>query len=93
MRGAKWASIVVAVLAATSAFAAEKITYTYDALGRLQKAAHSGQVNNGLTLTYQLDPAGNRKNASVTGSSNIGVRQGSVIIVPLNGLTVIPIGN
>jgi len=52
--------------AATAQSVAEQIDYTYDALGRLTQAAHSGTVNNGVTAGYSFDPAGNRSNVTVT---------------------------
>jgi len=54
----------------TVAEAAETITYTYDARGRLKQVAHSGTVNNGVTTTYTLDKAGNRTTKTTTGSPN-----------------------
>lgn len=50
--------------------AAETITYSYDAKGRLVKVVHSGTVNNGVTVTYTHDKADNRTNVTTTGSSN-----------------------
>ena len=60
-------------------------TYTYDALGRLVQANTTGTVNNGVQMTTSYDPADNRTSYVVTGSVN------KVVVVPLNGLTVIPI--
>jgi len=63
-------AIVGLCLAWTSpAWATETITYTYDALGRLVQAAHSGSVNNGQQTTYTLDPASNRTNTTTTGAA------------------------
>lgn len=59
----------LAALLASSAFATETITFTYDALGRLTQSAHSGSVNNGQQTTYTLDPAGNRTNTTTTGAA------------------------
>lgn len=70
--------------------ASEAITYTYDAQGRLVGAVHAGDTNNGLDVRYELDRAGNRTNYNVTGSQNKGLK---VIVVPLNGLTVIPLAD
>ena len=55
-------------LAPTVASAAETVTYTYDAKGRLVKVVHSGTVNNGVQTTYTHDKADNRKNTTTTGS-------------------------
>ena len=60
-------------------------TYTYDALGRLVQANTTGTINNGVAMTTSYDPADNRTSYVVTGSVN------KVVVVPLNGLTVIPI--
>lgn len=53
-----------------AAHAAETITYTYDARGRLIKVVHTGSVNNNLQTTYTHDKADNRKNTTTTGSPN-----------------------
>ncbi|HQV03031.1 MULTISPECIES: hypothetical protein [unclassified Novosphingobium] len=50
--------------------AAETVTYTYDAKGRLVKVVRSGTVNNGVQTTYTHDKADNRKNTTTTGSPN-----------------------
>ncbi len=94
MRGAAFVGIICAIAgcAPSLARAGEKATYTYDALGRLQVIQHSGQVNSSLKIEYRLDAMGNRTGVIVTGSSNMGVPQGAVIVVPLNGFTVIPVG-
>jgi len=55
----------------TSAMAAETITYTYDAKGRLIKVERSGTVNNNVKAEYSHDKADNRTNVTVTGSANI----------------------
>ena len=55
-------------LISVSASATETITYSYDALGRLVKVAHSGTVNSGLQTTYTQDAADNRNNVTVTGA-------------------------
>lgn len=53
-----------------SALAAETVTYTYDAQGRVVAVVTTGGVNNGVNQTYQYDPADNRTQASTSGSSN-----------------------
>ena len=78
--------LVAALLAATSLSAAETVTYTYDALGRLVKVEHAGGSNSGMQQTTTFDPAGNRSNYTVTGAR---IR---VIVLPLNGFTIIPLG-
>lgn len=51
-----------------SARAAETITYTYDARGRLVAVVRSGTVNNGVQAAYAYDKAGNRSSKTVTGA-------------------------
>ena len=46
--------------AASAATAAETVTYSYDALGRLTASSSSGTVNDGATSTIGYDAAGNR---------------------------------
>ena len=48
--------------------AAETVTYTYDAKGRLVKVVHTDSVNNGLNTTYTHDKADNRTNVTTTGA-------------------------
>lgn len=55
---------------AGAAMAAETITYSYDARGRLVKVERTGTVNGGVVTTYQLDKADNRISKIVTGSPN-----------------------
>jgi hypothetical protein len=65
----KWGMIAVssvAMLVSTPACATETATYTYDALGRVTGAAHSGSVNNGQQATVTYDAADNRSNYAVT---------------------------
>lgn len=67
------ASIIVSVAltsVSVSAMAAETITYTYDAKGRLTKVLRTGTVNNNVQAQYGHDKANNRKNITVTGSPN-----------------------
>lgn len=52
------------------AIAAETISYTYDAKGRLTKVVRTGTVNNNVQAQYTHDKANNRKNVTVTGSPN-----------------------
>lgn len=52
-----------------AAFANEATTYTYDALGRLTAMSSTGTVNNGQNVSTNFDPAGNRTNYTVNGSS------------------------
>ncbi len=68
------------------------MAYQYDALGRLIQSGNSGSINNGLNIQYTVDEAGNRKRIVITGSSNQGTPTEGVIVVPLNGFTIIPIG-
>lgn len=79
-------------LITTASHASETVTYTYDALGRVTGVSHSGGANNGLQASYQYDNADNRTNVTVTGAT-LNSPPSRVIVVPLNGLTVIAIGS
>jgi hypothetical protein len=59
-------AVVATVLAA---HAAETVTYTYDAKGRLIKVVRVGSVNNNVQTSYSYDKANNRKTVATTGSS------------------------
>lgn len=84
---------VVALTAAPSP-AAETVTYTYDVLGRLMQEQYAGSINNALVVAQTLDANGNRTRLTISGSANLGSQfGGGVIVVPLNGFTVIPLGN
>ena len=56
-------------LISSTASAAETVTYTYDARGRLIKVVHAGAVNNNNQVCYKLDKAGNRTNVKATVNS------------------------
>lgn len=55
------------LLIGTAASAAETITYTYDARGRLVSVVHSGGPSDGKTTSYSLDDADNRTAKTTTG--------------------------
>ena len=55
---------------APSATAAETVTYTYDAKGRLTKVVRTGSVNNNVTVEYEHDKADNRTRLKTTNSPN-----------------------
>jgi hypothetical protein len=63
--------IAIAALVALPqpAIAAETITYTYDAKGRVTKVVRTGTVNNGVTYEYRHDKADNRTKVKVTNSN------------------------
>lgn len=65
-------ALLVCALALVSppATAAETLTYTYDARGRVVKVERSGSVNNGVKTEYTRDKADNRTQLKVTGSPN-----------------------
>jgi YD repeat-containing protein len=65
----RWLFVGVLVLSA-AAYAAETITYSYDARGRLIQVNHSGTVNNNVLTNYTIDKADNRTNKTTTGSPN-----------------------
>jgi hypothetical protein len=52
--------VVSALVIAAAAYAAETITYSYDARGRLVRIVHSGSVNNDVSTNYVYDKADNR---------------------------------
>jgi hypothetical protein len=81
----RWLACCLGAMLITPAHAASTTTYTYDALGRLTNASTTGTVNNGVQMSTTYDPADNRVTYQVTGSAN------KVVVVPINGLTVIPI--
>lgn len=62
--------LILALFLSVPASAAETITYTYDARGRLKLAQRTGTVNNGVTTSYTIDKADNRTNKTTTGSPN-----------------------
>jgi YD repeat-containing protein len=64
-----FALLTLLVLGA-AAYAAETITYTYDARGRLTQVSHSGSVNNNVVTNYVYDKANNRQSKATTGSPN-----------------------
>ena len=53
-----------------AAQAAETITYSYDAKGRLVRVVKSGAVNNGVTVDYTHDKADNRTAVKVAGATS-----------------------
>lgn len=56
------------LVTSSSASAAETITYTCDARGRLIKVVHTGTVNNNVQTEYEHDKADNRKRVKKTGA-------------------------
>lgn len=62
------ATITATTLIGGIARAAETITYSYDAKGRLVKIEHAGTVNNNVKSEYSYDKADNRKTSKVTGA-------------------------
>ena len=62
--------LAAALPPAMPAQAAETISYSYDARGRLVQVARSGSVNNGVVTTYTHDKADNRTSKTTTGSPN-----------------------
>lgn len=61
---------VTGLALAVPALAAETITYSYDAKGRLVKVERTGTINNGVQTTYTHDKADNRTNVKTVGSPN-----------------------
>lgn len=65
----KVVAVAGVVLAGTPLVAAETVTYTYDAKGRLIKVVRTGGPSNGVQTEYQHDKADNRTRVITTGSS------------------------
>jgi hypothetical protein len=61
-------ALILATAIPGLARAAETITYTYDAKGRLVKVVRTGSVNNGVNTDYSHDKADNRKSVKTTGA-------------------------
>ena len=59
---------ILLLLLGAAAYAAETITYTYDARGRVVQVNHAGTVNNNVVTNYAYDRANNRTNKTTTGS-------------------------
>ncbi len=62
--------LILAMFLSVPASAAETITYTYDARGRLKQVQRTGTVNNGVNTTYTIDKGDNRTTKTTTGSPN-----------------------
>ncbi|AJP70588.1 RHS repeat domain-containing protein [Sphingomonas hengshuiensis] len=82
-----------ALLTTSEACAQETTTYTYDALGRLVTSKTQDGPNHNTETTIAFDNAGNRTNYQVTGATGSPSNALKVVVVPLNGFTVIPIRN
>ena len=59
------AAFVVGLTGVSAVSAAETVTYTYDARGRVIKVVHTGSVNNNTQACYKYDKADNRTNVKV----------------------------
>lgn len=66
----KGALCAICIGLGSSSQAAETVTYTYDALGRVKSAQFGGGPGNGVTRSYQYDHAGNRTQLVTTGASS-----------------------
>jgi YD repeat-containing protein len=53
---------------AAASWAAETITYGYDARGRLVRVIHNGSVNNNVSTNYAYDKADNRTLKNTAGA-------------------------
>ena len=58
----------IALAAVAAAHAAETLTYSYDARGRLVRVQHNGSVNANVVTNYSYDKADNRTLKNVTGA-------------------------
>ncbi|MBL8272002.1 Ig-like domain repeat protein [Steroidobacter sp.] len=71
MNKARWMGLSVAwMYLAAPAQAAETLTYTYDALGRLTKVQTAGGPGSGVQRDYSYDAAGNRSSFLSTGATS-----------------------
>ena len=68
--GRIFCALTVSLALGHAAQAAETITYSYDAKGRLIRVVKSGAVNNGVTVDYAHDKADNRTNVKVVGATS-----------------------
>ena len=82
---------VIAVAISSAAHSSESTTFAYDASGRLTEVVTTGGVNSGLTMTYGFDAADNRITQLVVGATGAGLPDVSVILLPLNGFTLVPV--
>jgi YD repeat-containing protein len=93
MRNSAFAIFLLAL--STPALAQESVTYEYDALGRLVTSKVTGGSNDQVQTSIAYDAAGNRTSYAVANAST-GPGPGTpakpkLIVVPLNGFTIIPI--
>jgi YD repeat-containing protein len=89
----KWALVcTTSAFAWSAAHAAETITYTYDALGRLTAVQAAGGPAAGVQRNYQFDAAGNRTQVVVTGATTNAVVAvnpfGAVAVATANGVAL-----
>ncbi|MBL8269954.1 Ig-like domain repeat protein [Steroidobacter sp.] len=75
-------ALVVFVCAINGAHAADSLTYTYDALGRLKKVVNSSGPGSGVQRDYQYDAAGNRLGFQSSGATS----GSSVTISPVSSV-------
>lgn len=77
------------LLIAGSANAQETTSFQYDRLGRLRQVTITGGPATGNQTVVEYDPPGNRQRYTVTGARDRPPIK-PVIVVPLNGHTIIP---
>lgn len=63
-------ALVACVCAISGAHAADSLTYTYDALGRLTRIVTTGGPGSGVQRDYQYDAVGNRLGFQSTGAGS-----------------------
>ena len=63
-------ALILLVILGAAAYAAETVTYSYDARGRLIRVSHAGSVNNNVVTNYTYDGADNRLTKATNNSSN-----------------------
>lgn len=77
MRRAFTLALLASTLVSTAAMAAETVSYSYDARGRLVKVQRSGSVNNNVTTSDCYDRANNRLNRTVSLGGSVCTASGS----------------
>lgn len=77
------------LLVSAPAAAQETKSYRYDVLGRLIEVDVTAGANSGVQVDMTYDRADNRQSVTVAGAQ--GPSSPTVIVVPLGGMTVIPV--
>lgn len=84
--------LMACILVALPSLGQSQVAYEYDERGRLKEADY----DSGKVIEYSYDDAGNRTEVKTTGTGQsdpdpMDFGGGGVIVVPLNGFTIIPL--